>query len=112
MAHQYIKLMLEVKGSQLKRTAQEMFSLIQEQQTGELPVKVFCELKKISESSYYYWRKKYMNDVDPVAGPCAGKSNLLQLEGYEQRNAALFAEYKGLKLFRKVSASYLKELMH
>jgi hypothetical protein len=29
-----------------KRTAHEMFCLIEEHQAGELPVKAFCELKK------------------------------------------------------------------
>jgi hypothetical protein len=95
-----------------KRTAQEMFSLIQEQQAGELPVKAFCELKNLSEARYYYWRKKYMNDGASATEPNTEKFNLLQLEIDEQNNAPLFAEYKGLKLYREVPVSYLKELMN
>jgi hypothetical protein len=94
-----------------KRTAQVMFSLIQEQQAGELPVKAFCELNNISEARYYYWRKKYLNRAASANEPHAGKFNLLQLEDDEQNNATLFAEYKGLKLFREVPVSFLKELM-
>ena len=94
-----------------KRTIHEMFSLVQEQQAGALSVKAFCELKNISEARYYYWRKKYLNDATSANEPHAGKFNLLQLEDDEQNNATLFAEYKGLKLFREVPVSFLKELM-
>jgi hypothetical protein len=98
-------------GSNSNRTAQEMFSLIQEQQAGELPVKVFCKLKNISEARYYYWRKKYLNNAASANEPLAEKFNLLQLEVAEQNNATLFAEYKGLKIYREVPVRYLKELM-
>jgi hypothetical protein len=103
--------MQESIGPTLKRTEQEMFSLVQEQQAGELPVKTFCELKKISEASYFYWRKKYMNNSKPVSEPQSEKFSLLQLKDEEQNDAMLFAEYKGLKLYREVPVSYLKELM-
>ena len=103
--------MLENKGSNPKRTSQEMFSLIQEQQSGELSVKVFCELKKISEAIFYYWRKKYVNHSKPANELPGEKFSLLQLEADGQNDAVLFAEYKGLKLYREVPVSYLKELM-
>lgn len=88
-----------------------MFSLIEEQQAGQLPVKAFCELKKMSEACYYYWRKKYMNEAKPANEPHAENFSLLQLGGDEQNGATLFAEFKGLKLYREVPVSYLKELM-
>lgn len=103
--------MQEAKGSNPKRTAQEMFSLIQEQQSGELPVKTFCELKKISEAIFYYWRKKYVNHSKLASELPGEKFSLLQLEDDGQNDARLFAEYKGLKLYREVPVSYLKELM-
>jgi hypothetical protein len=94
-----------------KRTAKDMFSLVQEQQAGELPVKAFCALKNISEASYFYWRKKYMNQAKPANEPQAQNFSLLQMHDDEQKDAVLFAEYKGLKLYREVQVSYLKELM-
>ena len=94
----------------LKRSKQEMLSLIQEQQTGNLPIKTFCELKGISEACYYYWRKKYIKKSEPSNEPQAEQFRLLKLE--EDRNdTGLFAEYKGLKFYREVPANYLKELM-
>jgi hypothetical protein len=98
-------------GPNSNRSAQEMFSLIQEQQAGQLPVKAFCKLKNISEARYYYWRKKYLNEAVSANEPHAEKFNLLQLEVAEQNNATLFAEYKGLKIYHEVPVSYLKELM-
>lgn len=103
--------MLENKGLKPKRTAQEMFSLIQEQQSGELPIKTFCELKKIPEAIFFYWRKKYVNHAKAANEPSGYKFRLLQLEDDKQNDATLFAEYKGLKLYREVPVSYLKELM-
>jgi hypothetical protein len=102
--------MHEAIGPNSKRTAKEMFLLIQEQQAGELPVKAFCELKMISEACYYYWRKKYMNKAKPANKPQAENFSLLQMQD-EPNEAMLFAEYKGLKLYREVPVSYLKELM-
>ena len=103
--------MQEGNGSIPKRTAQEMFSLVQEQQAGQLPVKTFCELKNISEACYYYWRKKYVNKTKPGIEPQVENFSLLQMQNDEQNDAMLFAEYKGLKLYREVPVSYLKELM-
>ena len=103
--------MHEATRANPKQTAQEMLSLIQEQQAGELPVKVFCEQKKISDASYYYWRKKYMNDAKPANEPQPERFSLLQMHDEGQNDAVLFAEYKGLMLHRSVPVSYLKELM-
>jgi hypothetical protein len=103
--------MLEAKGSNPKRTAKEMFSLVQEQQAGELPIKAFCELKKVSEACYYYWRKKYINQAKAVGESQAENFSLLQLAADEHNGAQLFAEYNGLKLYKEVPVSYLKELM-
>ncbi|WP_205514553.1 IS66 family insertion sequence element accessory protein TnpA [Longitalea arenae] len=103
--------MLEAEVSNPKRTAQEMFSLIQEQQAGELPVKTFCEQKKISETCFYYWRKKYVNDASSVVGQPTENFSLLELNDDAHNSAQLFAEYNGLKLYKEVPVSYLKELM-
>jgi hypothetical protein len=97
-------------SSNLKRSKQEMLSLIQEQQTGNLPIKTFCELKGISEACYYYWRKKYVNKAKQANDLQAESFSLLQMQDDEQ-TGMLFAEYKGLKLYREVPAGYLKELM-
>jgi hypothetical protein len=94
----------------VKRTQQQMFALIKEQQTGTMTVKEFCEVNKISEALYYYWRKKYQDNTKSVNEPQPDSFSLLQL-GEEERYGCLFAEYKGLKLYQPVAVSYLKELM-
>ena len=88
-----------------------MLSLIHEQQAGNLPVKTFCKLKGISEARYFYWRKKYMNMSAPSSESQAEKFRLLKLEEEDQNDTRLFAEYKGLKFYREIPVSYLKELM-
>jgi hypothetical protein len=88
-----------------------MLALIKEQQSGMMTVKEFCERNNISEARYYYWRKKYLDMTKPTKEPQPGGFNLLQMDEEEQGGSILFAEYKGLKLYREVPVSYLKELM-
>ena len=53
----------------VNRTQQQMFALIKEQQSGTMTVKEFCEVNKISEARYYYWRKKYQDNTRSVNEP-------------------------------------------
>jgi hypothetical protein len=103
--------MQDSTNSNLKRSKQEMLFLIREQQSGNLSVKAFCELKGISEACYYYWRKKYISKSGPSNEPQTENFRLLKFEQEEQNDTSLFAEYKGIKFYREVSAGYLKELM-
>jgi hypothetical protein len=47
-----------------------------------------------------------MNDGVSANEPKTEKLSLLQLEVDEQSNATLFAEYKGLNLYREVPVKY------
>jgi hypothetical protein len=51
-----------------------------------------------------------MNKTKPANKPQAENFSLLQMQD-EPNEDMLFAEYKGLKLYREVPVSYLKELM-
>lgn len=48
-------------SSQDKGTQHQMFSMVEEQQSGKMTVKEFCKRNSISEARFYYWRKKYMH---------------------------------------------------
>lgn len=98
-------------SSQNKGTQHQMFSLIEEQQSGKMTVKEFCERNSISEARFYYWRKKYMDVTKPGDELQLGGFSLLHVDEESQKDAMLFAEYKGMKLYQQVPVSYLKELM-
>ncbi len=99
----------------IKSKKQEMFSLVSGHETGTMTVKDFCELYDLTQGTYYYWQKKYLASqlsgsiveqisfrlLNPVAYPSAGPSEL----------AALFAECRGIKIYRHVWAGFLKELI-
>jgi hypothetical protein len=98
-------------SSQKKGTQHQMFSMIEEQQSGKMTVKEFCEGNRISEARFYYWRKKYM-DVTKAGNELPfGGFRLLHIDEESQKDAMLFAEYRGMKLYQQVPVSYLKELM-
>ena len=98
-------------SSQTKGTQHQMFSMIEEQQTGKMTVKEFCERNDISEARFYYWRKKYMDITKPGNELPFGGFSLLHVDEESKNDTVLFAEYKGMKLYQRVPVSYLKELM-
>ena len=98
-------------SSQPKSTQHKMFSMIEEQQSGKMTVKEFCERNSLSEARFYYWRKKYMDVTKPGSELQLGGFSLLHVDEKSPKDAILFAEYKGMKLYQQVPVSYLKELM-
>lgn len=94
-----------------KRRADSMFALIDEQHASKLSVKDFCQQNNLSEGTFYYWRKKYLDGAKPVNDRHVGNFSLLQVDDQINSSSELFAEYKGLKLYRQVPVSYLKELI-
>jgi hypothetical protein len=89
-----------------------MFSLISEQEASGRSVKSFCSQHNIPSGNWFYWQKKYQQRQNT---PQKSESSftLLQLTPTPIGNdeGSLFAEYKGIRLYRPVSASFLKELM-
>lgn len=94
-----------------KRRAEAMFALVQDQHDSKLSVKNFCEQNNLSEGTFYYWRKKYLDTAKPATDRHMGNFSLLQVDDQTGSSSELFAEYKGLKLYRQVPVSYLKELI-
>jgi len=89
-----------------------MFSLIAEQATSGQSIKSFCARHGIPSGNWFYWQKRYQqrnlqSDNDN------GSFTLLQItpDAINYVESGIFAEYKGMKIFRPVSASFLKELI-
>jgi hypothetical protein len=91
-----------------RRTSIEIKNFLETFKQSGLNAKSFCKLHDISEAGFYKWKKRYA-DQAPVK-----ESSFVVLQ---QRPApsltepSLFAEFKGIKLYQAVEASYLKELL-
>ena len=95
---------------QARRSEQEILQLFEEfEKSDAITVKEFCEMQDISNATFYNWQKIYNRSkseeganafvsIDVVASP-------------EQPESTLFAEVKGIRFYKEVSASFLKELV-
>ena len=97
------------KSTRTQRTDQEIFQLMEDfEKSDNLSIAEFCEIYEISNATFYNWQKRYRSrneksssgflSIDVVPSPA------------DSTELSLFAEVRGIKLYREVSASYLKEL--
>jgi hypothetical protein len=104
---------MELHANNLSLKEQETFALIAERETCGVTVKQFCELKCISEPTFYYWHKKYHVNRRKSLRQSGGGFSMLLLK--EERDLGitkgqLLAEYKGVKFYRQSSVEFLKAL--
>jgi hypothetical protein len=93
-------------------TRQKMYALIDEQKSSGLTVKDFCIRHYLSQGSFYYWLKKYQSIEDTGSTESQGGFKLLQIKDEPvESGTELFAEYKGLKIYGQVTATFLKDLI-
>jgi hypothetical protein len=86
----------------------QMFALISAQATSGESIKGYCERHGISQGNWFYWKKKYQRQYQDKGGFAVVEiTDAIEVDS----NGDIFAEYKGIKLFQPVSATYLKELI-
>lgn len=93
---------------------QELFALIARQKASGMSVKDFCTRHGLSRPTYYYWQKRYRTsqqdgNAEPAGFTLLEKEPELLLPQPNPR--ALFAEYKGVKIYQQVPAHFLRELI-
>ena len=91
------------------RSEQEIFTAIEEfEKAGDISMKEFCEMHQISEATFYNWQKKYKSKDEPK-----GFVAVSVIEDDQLIEEGLFAEVRAgvVKLYQRVDASYLKELL-
>ncbi len=95
------------KLSGVRRSKEEIISILEECRKSKLNVKEFVKTKGIHEATYYNWRNKYgskaRNERTGFARIKINPSPAIQA-------STLFAEVGGIKIYHYVPASYLKEL--
>jgi hypothetical protein len=92
------------------RSNKEIKELLQTFEQSGSDIKVFCQAHNIGVSTLQKWKSRYGKKEE---APAATDGFIpLQIVSPALNNAeGLFAEVKGIKLYRPVAASYLKELL-
>lgn len=95
-------------GKRTVRTEEQILSILDEFDRSGFTVKDFCEVSDINEATFYSWIKKYRSKPeDDVKGFAAIEITPSLIHSKPQ----LFAEIGNIKLYREVSAEYLKALL-
>ncbi len=91
----------------VRRTAAEIKILLEEFSLSGISAKEFCALHDITEAGFYKWRVRHLPK------PAEDKGGFVMLNGSSEihKEAALFAELKGIRIYQPVAPSYLKELL-
>ena len=91
--------------SRVHRSEEEILRLLDEQEKSGFSVKEFCELSDLNEGTFNSWLRKYKRD------DVKGFATIEIIPSLEQK-PQLFAQVGPIKLYREVSAEYLKQLCY
>jgi Transposase len=92
-----------------QRSFQEISQLLEEFKASGVRTQEFCDKHGIPKGTFYTWKKRFKKKA--VKTPPSGfvKVSVKALPGGE--GPILFAEVKGIRLYREVSPSFLKALL-
>lgn len=95
--------------SMVRRSEEEILKHLDEQEKSGYTVKEYCMISDINDATFYTWLKKYRNkpDEDEVKG----FAPIEVIPTFVHSKPQLFAEIGNIKLYKEVSAEYLKTLL-
>ena len=90
------------------RTEEQILSILDEYDKSGFTQKEYCELSDINEVTFYSWMKKYRrtNGEEPK-----GFAAVEVIPTFVHARPQLFAEVGEIRLYKEVSADYLKSLI-
>jgi AraC-like DNA-binding protein len=102
-------------GSKIRWSKQQAMDCLKDQRQGGQSIKEYCQTNGMSEKTFYRWLKKY-------GGPKpekrkrqyqkrGGFASIEIVSNVIDRSPQLFAEVGNVKLYKEVSADYLKKLL-
>lgn len=92
------------KQHRIHRSEEEILKHLADQEESEFSVKEYCEMFDINEQTFNSWLKKYRRSDE--------EKGFAQVQIVaSSMKSELFAEVNGIKLYREVSADYLKALL-
>jgi Transposase len=91
----------------LRRTREQIALLLEQFRESGVTVKEFSRIHQISPGTFHKWQSRVKEQpVQPDNAPGFAK---VQIDW--SSHAALFAEVRGIKIYQRVEASYLKSLL-
>jgi hypothetical protein len=103
-------------ASKVRRSHQQILECLREQRQGKLTVKEYCLANAITEKTFYRWQKAHGKQRKKKRKKQSkSRSGFAAIEVI--RNVAvaakseLFAEVGNIRLYKEVSAEYLKTLL-
>lgn len=96
----------QVGKPMVRRSEEEILKHLSDQEQSEFSVKEYCEMFDIVEQTFYSWIKKYRSKPEDPAG----FAQIEVIPTFSSR-PQLFAEVGNIKLYKEVSAEYLKTLL-
>jgi hypothetical protein len=92
----------------VRRSEEEILKHLGDQEQSGLSVKEYCEMFELVEPTFYSWMKKYRSKPEEeVKGFAMVEVVPAVILGRPQ----LFAEVGSIRLYKEVSAEYLKSLL-
>lgn len=92
----------------IRRTEEEILKHLTDQEESDFSVKEYCEMFGIIEQTFYSWLKKYRNKPEDEI---KGFASIEVVPALVDTRPQLFAEVGNIKLYKEVSAAYLKTLL-
>lgn len=89
------------------RSEEQILLLLDEYDKSGFSVKDFCEVSDVNEATFYSWIKKYRNKQEEPTG----FAPIEVIPTIVNSRPQLFAEVGNIKLYKEVSAEYLKTLL-
>ena len=90
------------------RSEEQILSILEEYDKSGYSVKEYCEVSDINEATFYSWIKKHRSKPEEEEKGFAPIEVIPTLVHSKPR---LFAEIGNIKLYKEVSAEYLKTLL-
>ena len=95
------------KARKVRRTPEEINSILVAYESSGLPSKEFCKLHQIQTLYLKRWLKRYRNTKE-----AKGFVELLPPPESTTAVSGLFAEYRGIRFYQPVDPSFLKALVN
>ncbi|MGZ5218443.1 MAG: IS66 family insertion sequence element accessory protein TnpA [Chitinophagaceae bacterium] len=97
---------MEQSITRTRRTRQQIDELLVEFSKAGCTVKEFCEARQISKAAFHRWQSglNYKSSSREKEG---GFAEMV----IDSSVSSLFAEVNGIRIYRQVTAGYLKELL-
>jgi len=101
---------ITTKHRRVARSRSEIVKLLEAFKQSGSSAKEFCKVQDIGEATFYKWKMRYGKEY--AALEKQGSFIPLQIVSpAPNSDATLFAEVRGIKIYHRVAASYLKELL-